>query len=149
MVRADDAAVYVISVAAELGGVHPQTLRLYERRGLLDPARSAGGNRRYSERDLARLHRIGELTSAGVNLEGVRRILELEDELSGLRAELARTRAEATEAVARTHGQYRGEPERYQAPLTGDGGVGPRRDERTHSDGGGAAGDAPSRRRIS
>jgi MerR family transcriptional regulator/heat shock protein HspR len=99
--------VYVISVAAELAGVHPQTLRIYERKGLLDPQRTGGGSRRYSERDLARLRRIQELTASGVNLEGVRRVLELEAEVERLRAELARTREEAREAVERTHRQYR------------------------------------------
>ena len=73
-------AVYVISVAAELAGVHPQTLRIYERKGLLDPARTGGGSRRYSERDIDRLRRIQDLTTAGLNLEGVRRVMELEDE---------------------------------------------------------------------
>src|SRR5271168_1120187 len=73
-------AVYVISVAAELAGMHPQTLRVYERRGLVDPRRTGGGNRRYSERDLLRLQRISELTTAGLNLEGVRQVLELEAE---------------------------------------------------------------------
>ena len=79
-------AVYVISVAAELAGVHPQTLRIYERKGLVDPARTGGGSRRYSERDIERLRRIQELTNAGLNLEGVRRVLELEDEVVRLRS---------------------------------------------------------------
>ncbi len=83
-------AVYVISVAAELAGVHPQTLRLYERRGLVDPSRTGGGNRRYSQRDIEQLRRIGDLTDAGLNLEGVRRVLELEAEVARLRAELER-----------------------------------------------------------
>src|ERR1700722_15029961 len=96
-------AVYVISVAAELAGVHPQTLRIYERKGLVDPARTGGGSRRYSERDLERLRRIQELTNHGLNLEGVRRVMALEDELVRLRRELAEARAEAAEAVARTH----------------------------------------------
>jgi len=100
-------AVYVISVAAELAGMHPQTLRIYERKGLLDPARTMGGSRRYSERDIERLRRIQELTGVGLNLEGVRRVLELEHELERLRQELARTRAEAREAIERTHRQYR------------------------------------------
>ncbi len=100
-------AVYVISVAAELAGVHPQTLRVYERKGLLDPWRTSGGSRRFSERDLARLRRIQDLTAAGLNLEGVRRVLELEAEVARLRAELERARAEAREAVERTHRQYR------------------------------------------
>jgi MerR family transcriptional regulator/heat shock protein HspR len=100
-------AVYVISVAAELAGVHPQTLRIYERKGLVDPARTGGGSRRYSERDIDRLRRIQDLTNAGLNLEGVRRVIALEDELAAVRRELARAREEAAEAVARIHRQYR------------------------------------------
>ncbi len=100
-------AVYVISVAAELVGVHPQTLRIYERKGLLDPARTGGGNRRYSDEDIARLRRIQELTAEGVNLEGVRRLLWLESQLAAVRDELDRVRAEALEAVERTHRHYR------------------------------------------
>ena len=100
-------ALYVISVAAELAGVHPQTLRIYERKGLVDPARTGGGSRRYSERDIARLRRIQELTNAGLNLEGVRRVMALEDENDRLRQALARARLEAQEAVERTHRQYR------------------------------------------
>ena len=100
-------AVYVISVAAELAGVHPQTLRVYERKGLLDPSRTSGGSRRFSERDLARLRRIQELTNGGVSLEGVRQVLALEAEVATLRGELERVRAEAKEAVERTHRQYR------------------------------------------
>ncbi|HEY4946323.1 MAG TPA: MerR family transcriptional regulator [Acidimicrobiales bacterium] len=102
-------AVYVISVAAELTGVHPQTLRVYERKGLLDPSRTSGGSRRFSEEDLERLRHIQSLTTAGLNLEGVRRVMELEDEVAGLREELAATRAAAREAVAVTHRQYRRE----------------------------------------
>ena len=100
-------AVYVISVAAELAGVHPQTLRIYERKGLLDPQRTLGGSRRYSEADIVRLQRITELTNAGVNLEGVRRILALELVMARLQEELSETRAAALEAVQRTHRQYR------------------------------------------
>jgi MerR family transcriptional regulator/heat shock protein HspR len=100
-------AVYVISVAAELAGVHPQTLRIYERKGLLDPARTGGGNRRYSEADIAHLRRIQELTAAGLNLEGVRRVIALESELVRLRTELDMTRAAAREAIEQTHRQYR------------------------------------------
>jgi MerR family transcriptional regulator/heat shock protein HspR len=100
-------AVYVISVAAELTGVHPQTLRIYERKGLVEPARTVGGSRRYSERDIATLQRIQDLTAAGISLEGVKRVLELEAEVAVLRAELERTRQEAREAVERTHRQYR------------------------------------------
>jgi MerR family transcriptional regulator, heat shock protein HspR len=102
-------AVYVISVAAELTGVHPQTLRVYERKGLLDPSRTRGGSRRFSDEDLERLRHIQSLTGAGLNLEGVRRVLELEAEVAALRKELAATRAEAREALARAHRQYRRE----------------------------------------
>lgn len=100
-------AVYVISVAAELAGVHPQTLRIYERKGLLDPARTAGGSRRYSEADIAVLQRIQDLTNEGLNLAGVQRVLQLEAELARLRAEIDALRREAVEAVAATHRQYR------------------------------------------
>ena len=99
--------VYVISVAAELAGVHPQTLRIYERKGLLDPARTAGGNRRYSDSDLDRLRRIAELTDAGLNLAGVRRVLELEAEISQLEAELHRARRDAEERIAETERRHR------------------------------------------
>lgn len=106
--------VYVISVAAELAGVHPQTLRIYERKGLLAPARTAGGNRRYSERDIARLRRISELTSDGFNLVGVKRVLELEERIAELEAELERVHAEARAAVERVERRHR----RDLVPLT-------------------------------
>lgn len=104
---ASQRALYVISVAAELAGVHPQTLRIYERRGLLEPARTTGGSRRYSDVDIERLHRIAELTAEGLNLEGVRRVIALQEEVNRLRAELAAARREAAEAVERTHRHYR------------------------------------------
>lgn len=100
-------AVYVISVAAELAGMHPQTLRIYERKGLLEPSRTAGRSRRYSQRDIAMLHRIAQLTNAGLNLEGVRQVLELEAENERLRAELLVARHALSEAVEATHRQYR------------------------------------------
>jgi MerR family transcriptional regulator/heat shock protein HspR len=109
-VRADrdiNQAVYVISVAAELTGMHPQTLRIYERKGLLDPSRTSGGSRRFSDADLNRLRRIQQLTATGLNLEGVRRVLQLESELSRLREELVQAREQALDAVAATHRQYR------------------------------------------
>ena len=102
-------AVYVISVAAELAGVHPQTLRNYERSGLLDPSRTAGGSRRFSERDLERLRRIQELTSEGLNLEGVRRVLSLEAELDAARAEIRRLQEEHLRALDEAHRSYRRE----------------------------------------
>ena len=100
-------AVYVISVAAELAGVHPQTLRIYERKGLVDPSRTVGGSRRYSERDIERLRRIQELTAAGLNLEGVRRVIALEDENDRLRQALAQARLDTEEAVESAHRQHR------------------------------------------
>jgi MerR family transcriptional regulator/heat shock protein HspR len=102
-------AVYVISVAAELAGVHPQTLRIYERKGLVDPARTIGGSRRYSEADIELLRRIQELTNEGLNLAGVQRVLALETEVARLRAELAKLRKQATEAVADAHRQHKRE----------------------------------------
>ncbi len=95
-----DQAVYVISVAAELAGMHPQTLRIYERRGLLQPARTRGGDRRYSEADIARLRRIADLTAAGMNVEGIRRIMELEAEVVRLRDEVDRLRLLAAQAIS-------------------------------------------------
>jgi MerR family transcriptional regulator/heat shock protein HspR len=91
-------AVYVISVAAELAGMHPQTLRIYERRGLVQPARTQGGNRRYSDADIEQLQRISDLAEQGMNLEGIRRVMELELENARLRDELARARAAAEQA---------------------------------------------------
>lgn len=95
-----DPSFYVISVAAELAGMHPQTLRIYERRGLLQPARTRGGDRRYSDADIARLRRIAELTAAGLNVEGIRRIMDLEAEVARLRDEVDRLRLLAAQAIA-------------------------------------------------
>ncbi len=88
-------AVYIISVAAELAGVHPQTLRIYERKGLVDPARTGGGSRRYSDADIERLRKIQELTNAGLNLAGVKRVLALEAKIEALEEELAEARQQA------------------------------------------------------
>jgi MerR family transcriptional regulator/heat shock protein HspR len=98
--RSEDRAVYIISVAAELAGVHPQTLRIYERKGLLRPARTAGNTRRYSERDIDRLRLIQDLTQAGVNLAGVKRIILLQREVERTRRQLEET-AEALERERR------------------------------------------------
>lgn len=103
MTRKPD-AVYIISVAAELAGVHPQTLRIYERKGLIEPFRTPGGTRRYSDEDLARLGLIQELTAAGVNLEGVRRILQLQHDNDRLRSQVNRLRRLLGEAEARYGG---------------------------------------------
>jgi len=94
-------------VAAQLAGVHPQTLRNYERTGLLDPSRTSGGSRRFSEADLARLRRIQELTNEGVNLEGVKRILALEARLEAAERKLAEVGGEIRQHVEATHRQYR------------------------------------------
>lgn len=107
-------AVYVISVAAELAGMHPQTLRIYERRGLVQPARSQGGNRRYSDVDIERLRRIQELASEGMNLEGIRRVMALEVENSHLRVELEQARAAISVAI---HDAERRAPRRDLVPL--------------------------------
>jgi MerR family transcriptional regulator/heat shock protein HspR len=81
----ENSQVFVISIAAELAGMHPQTLRQYDRLGLVSPSRTAGKSRRYSVRDIAKLQEIGRLGSEGVSLEGIRRILELEDQVTELR----------------------------------------------------------------
>jgi MerR family transcriptional regulator/heat shock protein HspR len=110
----DQRALYIISVAAELAGVHPQTLRIYERKGLIEPSRTEGRSRRYSDRDIALLQRIQELTNDGVSLAGVRRILELEAELEEMRDEVAelqealvRAREDLQTAVRDVHRSYR------------------------------------------
>jgi MerR family transcriptional regulator/heat shock protein HspR len=85
-----DRAVYIISVAAELAGVHPQTLRIYEQKGLVRPYRTRGNTRRYSEADIDRLRRVQRLTQDGVNLAGVKRILAMEEELQRMRRQIAK-----------------------------------------------------------
>ncbi len=101
-----ESAVYVISVAAELTGLHPQTLRAYERMGLITPRRTGGGGRRYSTHDIERLRDIAELTASGVGVEGVRRIMSLENQVTALQrrntelgGELERTRAALRQAL--------------------------------------------------
>jgi MerR family transcriptional regulator, heat shock protein HspR len=92
--RAEERAVYIISVAAELAGVHPQTLRIYERKGLLRPARTAGNTRRYSDRDIDRLRAIQDLTQRGINLAGVKMIIELQAEVHRIRRRIDQLREE-------------------------------------------------------
>jgi MerR family transcriptional regulator/heat shock protein HspR len=113
---ADTRGLYVISVAAELAGMHPQTLRIYERKGLLAPERTSGRSRRYSDKDIALLRRIQELTNEGISLLGVQRILALEQELQSMRDRAARleTRVNALQQemearVEAAHRQYRRE----------------------------------------
>ena len=96
-----DRGLFSISVAAELAGVHPQTLRIYEREGLIDPARSAGGTRRYSRRDIDRLQVICGLSADGLNLAGIRRVLELQEETRQLQAEVAALREMAAGTPSR------------------------------------------------
>ena len=91
---ADDAPVYAISVAAQLAGLHPQTLRQYDRLGLVTPTRVGGRNRLYSSNDIARLREIADLTAQGLSLEGIRRILELQAEVASLRRVVAEFRRE-------------------------------------------------------
>ena len=114
MTRSREHAVYVISVAAELAGMHPQTLRIYERRGLVQPARTQGGNRRYSDIDIERLHRISHLAAEGMNLEGIRRVMALEAEVDRLLAENDELRRIAAGALAEAE---RRAPRRDLVPL--------------------------------
>jgi MerR family transcriptional regulator/heat shock protein HspR len=109
-------AVFVISVAAELAGMHPQTLRIYERKGLIEPYRTPGGTRRYSQADIERLTLIQRLTSQGLNLEGVRQVLSLQEEMHRLRRdvtrmkeELAAVRRETERLIEQVHRSYRRE----------------------------------------
>ncbi|MDP9433516.1 MAG: helix-turn-helix transcriptional regulator [Actinomycetota bacterium] len=114
---ADDAPVYVISVAAELAGMHPQTLRQYDRLGLVSPGRSTGRGRRYTAREVQQLREVGRLSQEdGVNLAGIKRILELENQVTAMRSridelqqELAAARAEADRREAAAHAQHRRE----------------------------------------
>ncbi|CAN5523794.1 helix-turn-helix transcriptional regulator [soil metagenome] len=95
-----DIPVYVISVAAELTGMHPQTLRTYDRLGLVSPGRTGGGGRRYSLHDIEQLRQVARLTAEGLGLEGVRRVLDLENQVSALRSRVAELRAELDAAHA-------------------------------------------------
>lgn len=108
--------MFVISVAAELAGMHPQTLRIYERKGLIEPFRTPGGTRRYSQNDIDRLSLIQQLTEQGLNLEGVKRVMRMQLEIERLKGkvesleeELGRTRAEMREQAQQIHRSYRHE----------------------------------------
>ncbi|MFO8076525.1 MAG: heat shock protein transcriptional repressor HspR [Actinomycetota bacterium] len=113
-----DRPVYIISVAAELAGVHPQTLRTYERKGLIKPKRTTGGTRRYSERDVERVRLIQELTQGeGVNLAGVLRILALQDELEAAEDRLERARADMERIRAQAREELREQVQRRGTEL--------------------------------
>jgi MerR family transcriptional regulator/heat shock protein HspR len=104
--RSGDRAVYIISVAAELAGMHPQTLRIYERKGLVKPARTGGNTRRYSDRDIERLQEIQRLTQGqGINLAGVKLIVEMEQELERMRVAMERLREELARARRRARAE--------------------------------------------
>ena len=103
-----DRGVFMISVAAELADMHPQTLRMYEQRGLIEPKRSPKGTRLYSHEDVERLRRIQQMTAElGLNLAGVERVLHLEDELQRMRRRLDRMEAEMRRALDEVHRSYR------------------------------------------
>jgi MerR family transcriptional regulator, heat shock protein HspR len=115
-----DSAVFVISVAAELSGLHPQTLRTYERMGLITPGRTGGGGRRYSPRDIELLREISDLTSAGIGIEGVRRILDLEHRVAALSArneELVAELEATREALRQALGVRRTDPGASRLPV--------------------------------
>src|ERR1700742_3621676 len=113
----DDRPRYMISVAAELVGMHPQTLRMYEQKGLVQPKRTAGNTRLYSDADVERLRLIQRLTSEiGLNLAGVERVLLLEDELQRMRRRLDRMEREMREAIDEVHKQYRRDLVLYRPP---------------------------------
>ena len=109
--------LFMISIAAELAGLHPQTLRMYEAKGLVRPARTPGGTRVYSEDDIERLRLIQRLTTElGLNLAGVEHVLRLEDELRRLRARMERLEQELRDEIRTTHRQYRREVVVYRKP---------------------------------
>src|SRR5579862_7586305 len=115
----DDRPRYMISIAAELVGMHPQTLRIYETKGLVQPKRTAGNTRLYSDADVERLKLIQRLTTEiGLNLAGVERVLHLEDELQRMRARLDRMERETREAIGEVHRQYRRDLVLYRAPQS-------------------------------
>jgi MerR family transcriptional regulator/heat shock protein HspR len=115
----DDRPRYMISVAADLVGMHPQTLRMYEQKGLVRPQRTAGNTRLYSDADVERLRLIQRLTSEiGLNLAGVERVLEMEDELQRMRRRLERMEQEMRKALAEVHRHYRRDLVLYKPPQT-------------------------------
>lgn len=114
----DDRPRYMISVAAELVGMHPQTLRIYESKGLLRPKRTAGNTRLYSEADLQRLRLIQQLTNdLGLNLAGVEQVLQLQDEVDDMRRRLSRMEREMRNAIDEVHRQYRRDLVPWKPPI--------------------------------
>jgi MerR family transcriptional regulator/heat shock protein HspR len=114
----DDRPRYMISVAADLVGMHPQTLRIYESKGLIRPKRTAGNTRLYSEADVERLRLIQRLTNElGLNLAGVEQVLRLEDELLRMRRRLDRMEREMREAINEVHRQYRRDLVPWKPPI--------------------------------
>lgn len=113
----DDRGRYMISVAAELVGMHPQTLRIYEQKGLVQPKRTAGNTRLYSDLDVERLKLIQQLTSeVGLNLAGVERVLHLQDELARMHRRLERMEREMLRSIAEIHRSYRRDVVLYTPP---------------------------------
>jgi MerR family transcriptional regulator, heat shock protein HspR len=114
----DDRPRYMISVAADLVGMHPQTLRIYESRGLIRPKRTAGNTRLYSEADIERLRLIQELTNdLGLNLAGVEQVMQLQDEVERMRRTLDRMEREMREAISQVHRQYRRDLVPWKPPI--------------------------------
>jgi MerR family transcriptional regulator, heat shock protein HspR len=114
----DDRPRYMISVAADLVGMHPQTLRIYESKGLIRPKRTAGNTRLYSDSDLERLRLIQQLTNEfGLNLAGVEQVLRLQDEVLKMRRKLDRMEREMREAINKVHRQYRRDLVPWKPPI--------------------------------
>ena len=113
----DDRPRYMISVAADIVGMHPQTLRIYESKGLIRPKRTAGNTRLYSEADIERLRLIQQLTNdLGLNLAGVEQVMQLQDEVERMRRMLNRMEREMREAISQVHRQYRRDLVPWKAP---------------------------------
>src|SRR5262245_43724664 len=112
----DERPRYMISVAAELVGMHPQTLRMYEQKGLVRPRRTPGNTRLYSERDLERLRQVQALTDVGLNLAGVEQVLRLEDELDAMRRRMERLEREMRAEIQKIHKHYKRELVLWQEP---------------------------------
>ncbi|MDH3517669.1 MAG: helix-turn-helix transcriptional regulator [Acidimicrobiia bacterium] len=118
MVKRDTVrAVFVISVAAELAGMHPQTLRIYERKGLIEPYRTPGGTRRYSQADIDRLDLIQRLTEQGLNLEGVKQVLQLQAEIENLRDRVERLQSKMDDVLTEKDRELRAVHRSYRREI--------------------------------